>query len=397
MSQRLRRTTVDADVATSPNLGSQEPDMAFPASGRRWRNLGRQWRALRNPGRALAAASLLLSTWAFGCVARAAELGVTVAADGDCVEQFAAAELARYLSRLAGETVPLGEAGAGHTFFVGLEAPGLKRRPARQASRALAGPGADTLLLRTVPGGLLLAGASPRGTLYAVYAYLEDLGVRWYHPGEAFELVPRGPISLDGYDRLESPDFPNRCLTLAWQRIDDYVAWIDFAAKQRLNTIFFHDYGGWWAGQRERLWPEMQNRGLELQLGGHYLYGFRNEELFEQHPDWFREQDGRRIPKSNLCVSSRDGLAYWTSQAVSLVREKMMEADSFHIWPDDGGAWCQCSRCRGLSPADQSFILANAFASGIRQLKPQARVAFLVYGETMRPAPAKVESAPGVF
>jgi hypothetical protein len=334
---------------------------------------------------------------AFACVACAADPGVMVAGHADRVEQFAAAELARYLTRIGGDTVPLGEAGAGHTLFVGLEAPGLKRRPAQRASGALAGLDADSFLLRTVPGGLLLAGASPRGTLYAVYAYLEELGVRWYHPGEAFELVPRGPIGLAGYDRLESPDFPDRCLTLAYQRIDDYVAWIDFAAKQRLNTVFFHDYGGWWAGQRERLWPEMQRRGLELQLGGHYLYGFRSEELFERHPEWFREQDGRRTPESNLCVSSRDGLAHWTSQAVSLVREKMMEADSFHIWPDDGGAWCQCSHCRELSPADQSLILGNAFANGIRQLKPRARVAFLAYGETMTPAPAKAKPAPGVF
>lgn len=338
-----------------------------------------------------------LAALALASPACAAAFGVVVAPQADRVEQFAADELARYLSRIAGETVASGEPGGEGTFFVGLQAPGLQRSARQRASGALAGRDRDSFLLRTVPGGLLLAGASPRGSLYAVYAYLEDLGVRWYHPGEDFELVPRAEIALDGYDRLESPDFSKRCLTLAWQHIDDYVAWVDFAAKQRLNTVFFHDYVGWWAKERQRLWPEMQKRGLELQLGGHYLYGFRQEGLFEQHPDWFREQDGQRMPASNLCVSNEEGLAYWTSQAVALVRDKMMEADTFHIWPDDGGVWCQCPGCRELSPADQSLTLANAFADGIRQVKPNARLAFLAYGETMKPAPSKAKPAPGVF
>ncbi len=328
---------------------------------------------------------------------RAAELAVAAGPDADPVERFAAAELTRYLTRISGEDVPQGEAGRRGTLFVGLQAPRLGARARERARKALAGLDGDSFLLQSLPNGLLLAGASPRGTLYAAYAYLEALGVRWYHPGAAFELVPHGDPELRGFQRIESPDFPTRSLTLARQHIEDYLVWVDFAAKQRLNTVFFHDYGGWWAGQREHLWPEMQKRGLDLQLGGHYLYGFRQDGLFEQHPEWFREVDGKRTPDSNLCVSSQEGLAYWTSQAVDLVRTKMMEADTFHLWPDDGGKWCHCDQCRELSAADQSLALANAFAAGLRGLKAQARVAYLAYGETMTPAPGTVRPAPGVF
>lgn len=348
-------------------------------------------------GPTCAAVVVCLLTAIFDSIGRAADLGVLVASEGERVERFAAAELSRYASRIGEQSVAVGEHGAKGSFFVGLTAPALPQSARDQASRALARLDPDSFVLRTVPGGLLLAGASPRGSLYAVYAYLESLGVRWYFPGPDYELVPRGAVSFQGYDRVESPDFRRRGLTLYYQHIDDPMPWVEFAARQRLNTVFFHDYGGWWARHRDRLWPEMQKRGLELQVGGHYLYGFRNERLFNEHPDWFRERDGHRTAKSNLCVSSQEGLAYWTSQAVSLVRERIMEADTFHLWPDDGGAWCECSRCRELSPADQSLALANAFAAGIRQLKPKARIAFLAYGETMQPPPKKVRPAPGVF
>ncbi|MCY2990132.1 MAG: hypothetical protein NTY19_20000 [Planctomycetota bacterium] len=50
-----------------------------------------------------------------------------------------------------------------------------------------------------------------RGSLNAVYAFLEELGVRWYLPGELGEIVPRRTtIELARVDKTVRPDFALR-------------------------------------------------------------------------------------------------------------------------------------------------------------------------------------------
>ena len=105
-------------------------------------------------------------------------------------EQTAAAELAEYLAKATGRTFPVTpEAKApkdqrciyvGHTAFA--KAHGLD--PAKLAP--------EQWVMRTVGRDLVLAGGRPRGTLYAVYRFLEDVvGVHWWNPCE--QTVPRRP------------------------------------------------------------------------------------------------------------------------------------------------------------------------------------------------------------
>jgi hypothetical protein len=50
-----------------------------------------------------------------------------------------------------------------------------------------------------------------RGSLNAVYAWLRELGVRWYMPGELGEIVPQTrSIALRAIDRTIRPDFAIR-------------------------------------------------------------------------------------------------------------------------------------------------------------------------------------------
>ena len=57
---------------------------------------------------------------------------------------------------------------------------------------SLEGLGHDGIVIRTVGRNLLLAGGRPRGTLYAVYTFLEDVvGCRWWTSRES--TIPRRP------------------------------------------------------------------------------------------------------------------------------------------------------------------------------------------------------------
>ena len=58
------------------------------------------------------------------------------------------------------------------------------------------------------PYDLDSGGTAYKGTLFAVYAFLEKLGCRWYMPGKAGEVVPRDAnISIGKLDEFERPGF----------------------------------------------------------------------------------------------------------------------------------------------------------------------------------------------
>ena len=66
---------------------------------------------------------------------------------------------------------------------------------------------AEESLLKTTARNLVLTGGRPRGTLYAVYEFLENtLGVRWYTPWA--EKVPRiENCEIPSLDRRVRPYF----------------------------------------------------------------------------------------------------------------------------------------------------------------------------------------------
>jgi len=101
------------------------------------------------------------------------EYRVVVAGDAIAPERHAAEELAHFLEESTGAEFPIvgpDEAGDGPLILVG------------QGERAgdTTALGTDGLIVLTQGEDLILAGGVPRGTLYAVYDFLEDVvGCRW--------------------------------------------------------------------------------------------------------------------------------------------------------------------------------------------------------------------------
>ena len=111
------------------------------------------------------------------------EYVIVVGENAPSNEQHAAAELAHFLAKVTGanfKVQPVGKAGAGAKIAVG-PAAALKLDPKIN----LKGLGADGIVIQTRPPHLILTGGpgAPRGTLYAVYTFLEDMvGCRWWTP-----------------------------------------------------------------------------------------------------------------------------------------------------------------------------------------------------------------------
>ena len=125
-------------------------------------------------------------------------------------ERYAAEELQRYLERISGAKLPIvsdADKPSRHEILLGDNARLRMLKPAeawlpRGAELLRASPakpsagvdfaqlGPDGFVLRTEGERLIIAGGKPRGTLYGVYALLEEkLGVRWFTP--ELEVVPK--------------------------------------------------------------------------------------------------------------------------------------------------------------------------------------------------------------
>ena len=116
---------------------------------------------------------------------------IVVDPDAIAAEKYAAEELAAFLKQVTGAEFPV------QTTADRPSAPLLLVGPGRVANKVapklnLAGLKPDGIVIETVGDHLILAGDRPRGTLYAVYSFLEDVvGCRWW--SSKVSTIPRSP------------------------------------------------------------------------------------------------------------------------------------------------------------------------------------------------------------
>jgi hypothetical protein len=145
-------------------------------------------------------------------LARGGRTSYVIAVAGDAIpaEAKAARELTEYLRQITGATFAVRPEAMVRArapqILVGAGAR-VKQLLPRQDWSAL---GADGIVLNTVGRKLVLAGGRPRGTLYAVYQFLEEqAGVRWWTPAES--TVPhRRTLRLPVLDVAYTPPFRYR-------------------------------------------------------------------------------------------------------------------------------------------------------------------------------------------
>jgi hypothetical protein len=263
---------------------------------------------------------------------------------------------------------------------------------------------------------VVLRSESPRGLLNAAYWLLEQVGFTWVEPGETGACVREGALLAEG-SHAQQPAFERRTLILGQDALhDDWRDWIEWASRNRLNDVFFHDTPpsvidragavrpaladelaadghGWmfelWDREGEAIRSFASERGVTLQFGGHHLPALVPRAAFEEHPDWFPMRNGVREPRYNLCVSSAGAREQLQTAARAFFR-RFPGADVYHLWADDirGGGWCECDGCAGMSASDQALEATNIVASALAEIAPTAQVAHLAYHDTVQPPTA---------
>ncbi|MCX7047695.1 MAG: DUF4838 domain-containing protein, partial [Candidatus Sumerlaeota bacterium] len=212
----------------------------------------------------------------------------------------------------------------------------------------------------------------PRGMLYAVYVFLEDVvGCRWWTSDESF--IPRKPtLEIAPLDISYAP--PLRCREAFYRDAFNGV----FAARLRLN------------GHSERIAPE---------YGGHYsILGWCHTfyqllppaRFFAQHPDWYSEIGGKRTGDgAQLCLANAEMRAELVRQALVWIR-KDPGAGMISISQNDWEGRCQCAQCKAAEAEESAasgplIRFVNAVAEEIEKEYPEFLVETLAYQYTRQP------------
>ncbi len=231
----------------------------------------------------------------------------------------------------------------------------------------------DEIIVKTNPlGEMLLVGHPQRGTLYAVYTFLEDIcGVRWWSSTETD--VPSQPtLSIPASGRRYAPKLIYR---EAFYR-DAFGS--EFAARSKCNG--FHD----------RVTPEFGDHHQFIFFVHSFYPLIPPEKYFDEHPEWFSEIDGKRTHENaQLCLTNDEMRKELTKNALAELR-KNPGAKFISISQNDCHNPCTCSKCKAIDDAEGSHAgtlirFVNQVAEEIEKEFPDVFVETLAYQYTRKP------------
>ena len=287
-------------------------------------------------------------------------------------ERYAAEELQRYLERISGVKLPITTDDHPMTTREILLGDNVHvHRLGLQLDPAKLGP--EGFLLRTLQDHLLIIGGRPRGTLYGVYALLEEkLGVRWLTP--EVEHVPRTTrVELPFLNEIQKPALEYR--EVFWTEM---LRDADFAARHRLN------------GHHYRLTEKHGGRGAVFYPFVHSFDQLIPRETCEQNPEFWPMVEGRRVSGYVQRCLSNPNLVKTAVEQVRRWLEEHPEATIIDVSQNDTGNWCQCPECRAFdeaegSPAASLIRFVNAIAESIEKDHPDVHVETLAYQYSRKP------------
>lgn len=341
---------------------------------------------------------------------------IRLCTDPILAERTAADELQKYLRQITGVTLPIQEAGPlpANAILVG--------RDAVCDSLVLDTPwttlGEEGFGVTTAGSHLVLAGGRPRGTLYAVYSFLDqELGCRWF-TADVSRIPKQNPLVISSsINRTFVPQFEYRdiytpqCLT-------------DWSPHNFLNGRY-----------------ETRKYGGNVGYAGFYVHTFYlflpPGQYFAEHPEWYswrsegtqgyglgtegidyvREVSGgiqgERYYRNKvnghpgqLCLTSPEVVAAVTEK----VREWLLANPSAEIISisqnDNRDQRCQCVSCKASEeaegpsgeprPSGTLIRFVNQIAGNVQAEFPDVLVDTLAYHYTLD-APLHAKPRPNVI
>ncbi len=291
---------------------------------------------------------------------------------GSPIERAAGEELSRYLEKMTGKRLPiLEEARDKGLIFVGK----------RGALNELEGLRDDGFVIKQEEGNILLCGKGYRGTIFAVYRFLESLGCRFLAREE--EIVPKTErLRISVKNVRENPAFEWRYFDTTIERLKCYLdpgITDETIAGERVPAVLGAPF----------FWHHPMNGYIPLEKYG------------ETHPEYYCLIDGKRWPELKRftgweekvffhpCVSNPQVKKVILDNLLQLM-DSRPDARYFTVHAGDSDFWCQCEGCIAMdvepdNKADRMVQFTNAIGEVVAQHYPDKFVTMLAYLKAYRP------------
>lgn len=293
-------------------------------------------------------------------------------ADPHADVKLAAAELVEHIERMSGAKIEIIARGADLAGRVPIYLD-QAANPSLDAATRKTSTDPAAFTIQAGDKSVSIRGLSQEGTLFGCYEMLEQLGVRWFMPGEFGRVIPASKtVALANRDTTQGPSFPAR----------------------------------WAAGyaSKSRVWQRRMRMG-----GLHFppAHGIKMPAThnFAAKPECYALINGERRNRQ-LCLSNPETLA----GAVETVRNYFRantNAPWIGIGPHDGRGFCECDGCKALDGGDWDPFAAymsmtdrylgffNGILDAIAAEFPDKKIAFYSYASYNRP-PVKVKPNPRI-
>ena len=307
---------------------------------------------------------------------------IVLPADAIESERYAAEELAAHLKQATGADFPITaepQAGDGPSLWVGFG----ERAKAISPDRKIEAFGPEEFVIETHPPHLLLAGGRPRGTLYAIYTFLEDqLGCRWF--SSTVSRVPKQPhLSVGMINEHQRPGFEYR------------------------EPFAFDSYDGDWSARNK---CNGHSSRLDAKRGGQITYqGFVHtfftlvppERYFATHPEYYSELNGKRTAAhSQICLTNPELVGVVTNEVIALLKDAP-PSTIVSVSQNDWHGWCECEKCQAAVREEGCVSgpllrFVNQVAERVEKVRPDVAIDTLAYQQSRQP-PRLVRPRPNVI
>ena len=242
--------------------------------------------------------------------------------------------------------------------------------------------GLEGFIIQGEESRLGIAGKTPTGTIYGVYGFLEQQGMRLFAPN-CIRVPNKKPLLIQSGFRREKPFFEIRhpytkaSHPLRYQLVGDPMAVVDaklFPGRKWIDHTF------WYLVPRHK--------------------------YFESHPEYYSHDSAgksfidKKTPPCcvNICFSNPDVRKIAVKQVLEWI-EKQPERNIFFLSQGEHTSFCRCEQCMAMVPggndSDRMITFVNHIATEVGKKYPEKIFVVTAYQATALP-PRKVDVAPNV-
>ena len=224
----------------------------------------------------------------------------------------------------------------------------------------------DGFRIKTVGEDIVIAGKTPRGTLYGVYYFLEKyINFRCFTKDiETFDNIEK--LEVEDLDIIENPAFEYR--EVYFRSAFD----ADFCIKNGLNSNMAHI---------------PKERGGKMKFFN-FHHSFCDlvppEKYFDEHPEYFSLVNGERQREhTQLCLTNEDVYQIALGTLRRWIKENH-DCKVFSVAQNDCFFYCTCPKCKELddrysSPAGSLITFINRLADDIKEDYPDVLIHTFAY------------------